>query len=325
VGEKRIIRVVEEYEPLTEEEKFSEEEQIEECCEEVSVDECADVGKKVSVYTSYDTEELDIDVEALTAEMEEQYGERSLGVKLIAVGPTGNCGEKIETWEGRNDCCDEVAELVYDTDNSVSVLAPGTRGIVEFTGGKLPVLVKIRGNGFSLDGYNTRDAWAYSRRFYVYSHEFACGAGPITLDDGCTTATGAVRATVGRWNLESYWASVPFYYNNHPEIYDCVTNFYLYTLGDRPNFPWFSGEYMLSGTISSRNPDEDIPWRAGAGRNCSRSGDLIGTEFSDPYKGIFTWVGVVNQHHIVGPPEYYRLFVAGSSDGPYMAIWRWLC
>lgn len=112
------------------------------------------------------------------------------------------CGKIVQRYDltGKN-CCDEVEPLEFDTANSVSVLAPGTSGIVRFTGGKLPALVKLRGNGFTLDGYSLRDAWVASRAFVVYAHDFACGFAPITLDDGCTTAKGGLRSTAGGWYL----------------------------------------------------------------------------------------------------------------------------
>jgi hypothetical protein len=200
MGEKRIISTEIEYSELSESEKFTAEEQIDQCCEEVSVDECADVGK-VSPYVSADQEDWDFDPDEITAQYKKTYGEKFLGVELIAVGPEGNCGEKHETWEGRLDCCDEVDEIVFDWDSSVEVLEPGSSGIVSFTGGRLPALVKIRGNGFSLDGYSLRDAWTYSRSFRVYAHEIACGFAPITIDDGCTVAQGGVRSSLGEWVL----------------------------------------------------------------------------------------------------------------------------
>lgn len=111
------------------------------------------------------------------------------------------CGKVVHKYDlTPKNCCEEVEELAIDWESSVDVLEPGTRGLVSFTGGRLPVFVKIRGNGFTLDGYNTREAWAHSRSFYVYAHEFACGSGPITLDDGCSVAQGSVRATVGQWD-----------------------------------------------------------------------------------------------------------------------------
>lgn len=121
----------------------------------------------------------------------------------IAWRPRRNpCGKVIERVKmDPKNCCDEVEPLVYDTGNSVSVLEPGTHGNVYFTGGKFPVLVKLRGNGFTLDGYSQREGWidGPGRGFTVYAHEFACGSAPITLDDGCSVARGSVRCTTGRW------------------------------------------------------------------------------------------------------------------------------
>ncbi|MDX9897000.1 MAG: hypothetical protein RBS34_16235 [Desulfofustis sp.] len=205
MAEKRIIATEIEYEPLSEEERFTEEEQIDQCCEPVSVDECADVGR-VSPFISRDQEEWDFDPDEIAAGYAKTYGDKFLGYELHQVGPKGNCGEKHETWQDRLNCCEDVAPLVYDTDSSVSVLAPGTHGNVYFTGGRFPVLVKVRGNGFTLDGYNQRDGWidGPGRGFTIYAHEFACGTAPITLDDGCSVTHGSVRSTSGRWVGDCY-------------------------------------------------------------------------------------------------------------------------
>ncbi|BDD88696.1 hypothetical protein [Desulfofustis limnaeus] len=244
---KRIIVATEvEYEPLADSEKFTEEEQIDQCCEEVSVDECADVGK-VSRFISRDQEEWDFDPDALAAEYEQQYGKKFLGVELHAVGPQGDCGVKEETWEGRLNCCDEVEPLAIDTERSVSVLAPGEHGNVYFTGGRFPVLVKLRGNGFTLDGYNQRDGWVDGphQGFTVYAHEFACGAAPITLDDGCSVASHQVRSTEGEWYGDC-WA---YYYEGRGPLRYTVggcahwklSNCNIISTGKEPNSPpvWY--------------------------------------------------------------------------------------
>jgi hypothetical protein len=125
---------------------------------------------------------------------------------MIAWRPRRNpCGKVIERVKmDPNNCCDEVEPLAFDWDSSVEVLEPDSSGFVSFTGGRLPALVKIRGNGFSLDGYNTRDAWTYHRTFRVYAHAMACGTAPIAIDDGCTVASGAVRSSLGHWTGGCY-------------------------------------------------------------------------------------------------------------------------
>jgi hypothetical protein len=126
------------------------------------------------------------------------------GVIFIPVGTRqGYCGDHVKKWDVKQqNCCDEVEPLAIDTERSVSVLAPGTHGNVYFSGGKFPVLVRVRGNGFTLDGYNQRDGWVDGpgRGFTIFAHEFACGSCPITISDGCTTAHYSLRATVGHWD-----------------------------------------------------------------------------------------------------------------------------
>lgn len=125
-------------------------------------------------------------------------------VKLVYKERKNPCGKVVHRYKvEQKDCCEEVEPLAIDADRSVSVLAPGTSGNVYFTGGRFPVLVKLRGNGFTLDGYNQRDGWVDgpNRGFTVYAHESACGFAPITLSDGCSVADGGVRSTAGRWSL----------------------------------------------------------------------------------------------------------------------------
>jgi len=141
---------------------------------------------------------------------------------------TRPCGYAVNKYDlTPNNCCDEVAALSYDTDNSVDILAPDTSGLVRFTGGRLPALVTVRGNGFTLDGYNVREAWAYSRAFRVYANQYACGTAPITINDGCSVTAGSVRATVGRWDgVCVAWSNVADrYYTNYRPTYKILEGF----------------------------------------------------------------------------------------------------
>lgn len=127
----------------------------------------------------------------------------------IAWRPRKNpCGKVIERVKmDPKNCCDEVEPLAFDAAASVDILAPGTHGRVFFTGGKLPVVVKVRGVGFYLDG-GKRDGLAYSRGFYIYAYEYACGPCHITLDDGCTTISFSIRCTEGEYvDCRLYWVS----------------------------------------------------------------------------------------------------------------------
>jgi hypothetical protein len=142
----------------------------------------------------------------------------------IAWRPRRNpCGKVIERVKmDPKNCCDEVEPIVFDWDSSVEVLEPGTSGFVSFTGGKLPALVKIRGNGFSFDGYSARQAWTYSRTFRVYAHEMACGFASITIDDGCTVEQGGVRASLGEWYRYVYKQGG---YSDCPDIFPGASGF----------------------------------------------------------------------------------------------------
>ncbi|MCB2217991.1 MAG: hypothetical protein KQH59_18165 [Desulfobulbaceae bacterium] len=167
------------------------------CCEPTGELQCEE--EKIGVYNGPTDEEILAKLGiTLDANGRDQNGRR---IRIKRRERSQPCGKIIRRYKVKQlDCCEEVAELVYDAENSVDILSPGTSGIVRFTGGRLPVTVQVRGNGFSLDNYNQRDGLAYSRAFRVYAHEFACGTAPITLRDGCTVAAGEVRSTVGEWD-----------------------------------------------------------------------------------------------------------------------------
>ncbi len=123
-------------------------------------------------------------------------------VKFVFKPRKNPCGKIVHRYRiEQKDCCDAVDDMVWNDGVSVEVLAPDSWGWVAFIGGRLPALVKVRGNGFTLDGYNTRDAWTYSRQFRLYASEFACGTCTITVDDGCSVVHGYVRSTEGTWSI----------------------------------------------------------------------------------------------------------------------------
>lgn len=251
---------------------FTEEEQVDQCCKVVdwTREPCVDMGK-TSEFTSLEMADWKFDPDVLAAPYAQQYGNRFLGVDLVPNGPPHHCGVKEETWEGRLNCCDEVDELAIDTDASVSVLEPGTHGNVYFTGGRFPVRVSVRGNGFTLDGHSQRDGWIDGplRAFTIYAHEFACGTAPITLDDGCTVAKGSVRCTVGRWDgyCQAYYLPTPAwtYYTTAGLIFDgvygCVPQthleYFAKTACYAPYvlvFRWVDGWWGQIGSVTSLMP-----------------------------------------------------------------------
>lgn len=203
---KRILNTYTEYvEPL---DTFTEDEQMDQCCETVLADLCADVGK-TEAYESADSSELDLDA-LLNEARAANPGLTINGVQLIDVGPTGDCGEKHTEWTGRLNCCDGVEPLEWDSDNSIDVIVDDSKGIVSFTGGKLPLTVSVRGSGFFINAKGDRDAVLSGRSFFIYTGD-ACGTGSYTVTDGCTTAKGTVKSTDGVWEGDCTVYSVADY------------------------------------------------------------------------------------------------------------------
>lgn len=193
------------YEPVPPPDPMIAEEILDLCCTEVPFDPCAKVGK-VSVYQGAEQEDWDFDPdeELRRAQAEEAWknsGRRIVSVSTEGVGNRSGkpCGKKYETWDGHNNCCDFVEPMAWDAETSTEVLAPGTRGIVGVTGGAPPYHWSVRGNGFSLDGYNLRDGWTDTPYTWIYAHDFACGTAPIEVTDGCSTINAAIYSSVGEW------------------------------------------------------------------------------------------------------------------------------
>lgn len=166
------------------------------CCEPTAALQCCVEGDPV--WTGYTQDEI---LEHLGIVLDDQ-GRDALGRYVnIELGPrTKPCGEKRITYDlsGKN-CCDEVEQLVWDDDASVEVLAPGTSGIVSVAGGKAPYTWSVRGTGFSFNGGSVRDIVTSTPWVRVFAAQASCGWAAITVDDGCTSASGGVRSTNGVW------------------------------------------------------------------------------------------------------------------------------
>jgi hypothetical protein len=120
--------------------------------------------------------------------------------QFIALSPEdGKCGENIVKQNVvAKSCCDEVLELVYDSANSVSVLADNSSGIVAVLDGKLPLTVSVRGSGFFLTAAGAKDGTVTGRNFRIYTQD-ACGSCTVTISDGCSTVSGSLKAVDGIW------------------------------------------------------------------------------------------------------------------------------
>jgi len=166
------------------------------CCESQSMPECEE---KTEAWGGFNTQEmlekLGLDLDGQGRDGDGNY----VDIRLI-VPPSGVCGEKITKVE-RNalNCCDGVEPLEW-LNTSVSVMSPGSNGYVFIDGGKRPLTVSIRGDGFYLDqDFDIRDAEIEGSSFLVYTTPTACGSAEVSITDGCTNTGNQIRCTVGQW------------------------------------------------------------------------------------------------------------------------------
>lgn len=120
--------------------------------------------------------------------------------KIVAVPPKdGICGKvKIQQNKIARNCCDEVDNIVINELTSVEVLSPNSKGIIEFTGGRTPYTVSVRGFGFWLNrSYTLRDSIINYSAIYIYTDADACGVAYITISDGCSIVDWQIKSTEG--------------------------------------------------------------------------------------------------------------------------------
>jgi len=125
-------------------------------------------------------------------------------IEFIGLGPITpeGCGTRYEeTVIRQQNCCEDTTTIVWDSENSVEVLAPGTNGWVFVVGGTAPYHWSVQGIDFTFDGHSLRNADTSVPFIKIYAGPLACGSAPIEVTDGCSIASGWIRATVGRWSL----------------------------------------------------------------------------------------------------------------------------
>lgn len=182
---------------------FTTKEQIDQCCEPVETDVCADVGREEE-WHGRAPEEAGWSEEDLLIQYQAKYPDKKiLGMRVESVGTAGACGKKYTEWDDRLDCCDQVIPLEVNDEDSVEIIADYSTGMIYVTGGRLPLRVKVSGHGFYVansqnpaDGL--RDAEVWGRVIPIKTLD-ACGVGLYVIDDGCTTASHSVRAPAGQW------------------------------------------------------------------------------------------------------------------------------
>lgn len=253
---RRILNTITEYvEPS---DLFTEEEQLDQCCERVSADPCVEVGR-VDPYISADT--ADLNLEKLLNEARAAHpGVKIVGVQVVDKGPSGDCGTMYTDWSGRENCCDEVEPLAWDYENSAEVIDDFSAASVAVVGGRFPLAVKVRGSGFYLGSdKKARDGVVNSGDIIISTLE-ACGTCSIFVSDGCTTVVGKVRSTNGMTSALRDITNSSYVGNLFWQINGIVT----------ATNDWLYNHYIYSITID--NPDSCTPTSAETsnGKDCPR-------------------------------------------------------
>ena len=307
------------YEDVPPENSLTPEEVEQICCERVPVDECSEVGR-VSDYNGASQDDIDQDA-LLEQARADNPGKRILGVRIEDIGRPGKpCGKMRETWQGHLNCCDFVEPMSWDTDTSVDVLAPNTRGIVGVNGGAPPFYWSVRGQGFALNATgNLRDGFTDTPYVWIYALHNACGAGPIEVIDGCSVVKNAVRSTIGEWDLVGERHGRDLYLEQIPELYACVTNSYQNPTSTLSTI--IKGQFMMSQDF---DPTVITYFNYGSAVLCAQQ-DLTGAMAVDPFFGIFSWLAINYGYWIYDdmsqPGNHWRVFSAAGT----FYFRKWIC
>lgn len=318
------------YEDVPPENSLTPEEIEQICCERMPVDECSEVGR-VSDYNGASQDDIDQDA-ALEQARADNPGKRILGVRIEDVGRPGKpCGKMRETWQGHLNCCDFVEPMAWDDSISVEVLVPGTRGIVGVTGGAPPYHWSVRGEGFTLDGYNLRDGWTNTPYVWIYAGPFACGWAPIEVTDGCSIVRDGVRSTVGEWRrVGSPFRPIDIYKPDQHGMFTKEINGYQSTIAGT----WFKGKYCLNSESPDISPAETWYYKTWVVyNNGSESGhwqscfDAAGEAILDPFAGVFSIP-------VVGNSQFLETSDSTPCGGYFfrnwwleteLSVWEWVC
>lgn len=178
------------------------------CCRNAAPNFLPDCEKRYGVYSgmaSPDTGQI--------ASLRATYGDR---LNVVMVGPEkGPCGTHVYAQKVRPlNCCEDAPKLSWDSENSAETLAPGGSAVVYIMGG-----TGSNGEGSKCEMAGARDwqvsgadVWfdaAHTQRkitttqncVRIYAGSEACGMTFVYVTDGCTSTSGGLRATEGRWVL----------------------------------------------------------------------------------------------------------------------------
>ena len=220
--------------------------------------------------------------------------------------PGGVCGEHItrQVVESNN-CCDGVPALAWDASVSPEVMAPNSSAVFGVTGGRPPFRWTISdglmidgqmdGNGFSFAN-GSNQVYTEGRQLYVVTSADACGSVTLTVEDGCSTATGGIRCTSGRWvMLGSFYPATIYDPKSHGFIPKLVNGYAYSSTGDGE----IRGRYCITSIPSNPAPGNEawsyVTWStAGQFISCFDPGPVI--TMLDPIVGVFTLEIVQGSH-----------------------------
>lgn len=124
---------------------------------------------------------------------------------------------------------------VWDSENSVEELVPGTNGTVYVTGGYAPYKWTISGAEFSFDGQGLTTVEGHGDNIDVYASNNACGSATIKVTDLCDTE---VQGTVTAQILDMEWD-----WDNSPQQIASNGSGVVHVIGGNPPYNW-----TISGT-----------------------------------------------------------------------------
>ena len=230
--------------------------------------------------------------------------------------------------------CGSVSALTWDQANSCEELADNSSCTVAVAGGQGPYTWTISGTGFSFASGQT-SIQTSENTVTVFTQD-ACGAGSITVTDGCgSVVDNAVRSTNGHWQVigaKGTASSYPGWTAVEAISFDCTYNGYGKT---KTYFDQIKGRYALMWNESYRPqvPDPDKPrrvqyhtWSGYPGGTCTCEGDYGVMESSD---------GIINKFQVpitIGSDYFANHNVCGGNSlwagyflGTGIQIAEWQC
>jgi hypothetical protein len=214
----------------------------------------------------------------------EEYYLQTYGPNTVfhPIPPVGDCGDWYIDQEYRG-CtpCAGVPALVWDTENSVGVLADNSSGMIAVLSAVRPVVFTIEGTGFFFDSAHKKTritsldgvAWVHTGN--------ACGAATIIADDGCSTVEGVVFSPDGQWVVVGSWNPVSTYFLGG------VRDFFTYESSGafkRETYtgPVYSGKYRQTSTGQYIPGSYDWAWHTWYLPRMSACSDHSGERVLDP-------------------------------------------